>query len=332
MPFPSRLPDLRSELFKLLRQIPSGMVTTYGDLARALGDPQARSARWIGEFLSNHPHDSNGCRCHRVVRKTGEIGLYAGDVAAKRELLKLERVPFDGERVDLDSCRFSGFKSTFPLKELMSVQEEWSQTVTFKPVKKVSLVAGLDVAYLDETTAVGAFVLLDAASLAQQRTLAVTRTITFPYIPGFLSFRELPVLLALWRELTKKQLTPDVVFVDGNGWLHPRRAGIASCFGVLAGIPTIGVGKSLLCGSYGTGRLTPNSPQPVTHREEIIGYALQARTGSKPIHVSPGNLITPEQAVVLTQRAFAGHRLPEPVFLADRLTKSLRDQLRSERN
>jgi len=111
------------------------------------------------------------------------------------------------------------------------------------------------------------------------------------------------------------------VFIDGNGYLHPRRAGIASCFGLIADAPTIGVGKSLLCGRVDLHEMTAVDRRAVTHDDELIGVALKSRDDSKPVFVSPGHRIDFDGAAGLARRMMRGHRLPEPVHRADRLSK-----------
>lgn len=319
----SRLPDLPLAVLTLIRQIPSGRVATYGDIARALGDDDLRSARWIGELLRNHSHDDD-CPCHRVVRLTGELGLYClSDARFKEQLLRAEGIPFDDRgRVDLSACRFDQFESERPLARLIDLQEQWAAVATLTPLsEEVKFALGLDVAYPANSEAVGAAVLVEAGSLSVVREWTCQLTVSFPYIPGFLSFRELPVLLQVWRQVTESGVRPDVVFVDGNGRLHPRLAGIATCFGVLADVPTLGIGKSLLCGRYARSELTPAVPQPIMHRDELIGYAVQNKPTSKPIYVSPGHKITADEALRVARAMFGPHRLPEPVYHADRLTK-----------
>jgi len=311
--------DLAAELQRLLAQIPRGRVTTYGALADALGDRVA--ARWVGETLVNHPHGPD-CPCHRVVRRNGEPGLYiAGDSTAKLERLRSEGVSIEGGRVALNDT-FTTFTCTAPLRRLHDFQTGVPQQLSLQrfhgPVHRV---AALDVAYVSPRGAVAACVVTDAHSndsIASHTRLA---PVTFPYVSGYLAFRELPALLALWREVTATGPVADVVLIDGNGILHPRRAGIAACFGLLADVPTIGIGKSLLCGRVDLEGLRAGETRPVIDADELIGLAVRSTDRSRPIFVSPGNLCDIEQAVAIVQSLFAGHRLPEPLHRADRLTK-----------
>ncbi|QDT33769.1 endonuclease V [Thalassoglobus polymorphus] len=319
------LPDLRSEVLKLLAQVPVGQVTTYGDLARALGDEKTASARWLGAFFKDHDHQ-HGCTCHRVVRSNGEIGMYVtGDPNEKAGLLKKDGVMLTGlGNVDL-ACRFSDFHSVKPLKQLKEFQftlakrrQRKSQELTPRTF------AGVDCAYRDDGNAVGAYVELDSETLAVTFEESVVAPVEFPYIPGFLSFREMPVLLLLLDKVRRRRDLADIIFVDGNGILHPRRAGIATCLGVLINRPTLGIGKSLLCGSVDTKRMRAGDIRPVYDNGELIGNALKTKNQSKPIFASPGNLISLEEATLFAKATMTKHRTPEPIFYADRFTKQLR--------
>ena len=134
--------------------------------------------------------------------------------------------------------------------------------------------------------------------------------------------RELPLMLQAWRAVCDAGFAPDAVLVDGNGILHPRRAGIAACFGLLADVPAVGIGKTLLCGRVDRDSVTVRKPRPVVHEDQLVGMAVKSTDGSRPIFVSPGNRVDIDGAVDLVRRLFAGHRLPEPLHRADRLSKS----------
>lgn len=156
--------------------------------------------------------------------------------------------------------------------------------------------------------------------------IALELPITLPYIPGLLAFREGPLVEAALRQIRSE---PDVVMVDGQGIAHPRRMGIAAHLGVLLGRPTLGVGKTRLFG-----RAAEPGPEVGDHTPllapdgEQIGVFLRTSRRGNPVYVSPGQFITPETAGDVVMQCVRGHRLPEPIFLADRLSKD-RVRLRS---
>lgn len=135
-------------------------------------------------------------------------------------------------------------------------------------------------------------------------------TAGLPYRPGFLGFREAPVLIHAYRTLRAK---PDVLLVDGHGISHPRGLGIASHVGVLLDIPTIGVAKSVLVGhAEGDAELEPGSGAPLMWRGRQIGMALQTKRRSKPLYISVGHRVSLETATRIVLQCLAGYRLPEP--------------------
>ncbi|WP_394003516.1 deoxyribonuclease V [Luteimonas sp. WGS1318] len=182
---------------------------------------------------------------------------------------------------------------------------------------EVRVLAGFDVGFEDagETTRAAA-VLLDAHSLAPIESHVARVPTSMPYVPGLLSFRELPALLAVLAQLSQP---PDLVFVDGQGIAHPRRLGIAAHFGVVTGLPSIGVAKTRLHGRFAPPGPEPGERSPITDRGEVIGWALRSRARCNPLIVSPGHCVSVEGALAWTLRCLRGYRLPEPTRLADRL-------------
>lgn len=314
------IPNLYEQLPRLLSQVPRGRVTTYGDLAKALGDVAA--ARWVGEFMVDHEH-TDDCRCHRVIRKTGELGLYiTGNTDRKRRALQRESVEVTGGQVDLKQFGFNAFTSPKPLIALSEFQDRIPEFVSLKPFRTTPrLIAGVDVAYPQPDRAVAAYVVVDVASGRSVWSTTLSRRVTFPYIPGYLAFRELPVLLDLLEHVKSQQPLAELILVDGNGILHPRRAGIATHLGVATETPTIGIGKSLLCGQVNSTGMTAGDSRPVTYDGRIVGMVLKAKETSRPIYVSPGHKIDVADGVRIARLLFQGHRLPEPVFQADGLSR-----------
>jgi deoxyribonuclease V len=142
-----------------------------------------------------------------------------------------------------------------------------------------------------------------------------SRLVRFPYVPGLLSFREAPALLAALRRLHRE---PDVLLCDGQGRAHPRRFGIACHLGVLCDLPAIGCAKSLLVGTHASLSLDRGASQPLVHHNEIVGTVLRTQEGIRPVYVSIGHRMDLPKAVDLVLAAAIRYRLPEPTRLADR--------------
>jgi deoxyribonuclease V len=139
---------------------------------------------------------------------------------------------------------------------------------------------------------------------------------TFPYVPGLLSFREIPAVLAALTDLSH---LPDLLLVDGQGFAHPRRFGIACHLGVLTGLPTIGVAKTRLCGIHDEPPLQRGSWTPLMDGAERIGAVLRTRSGVAPVFVSTGHRIGLEAAVATVMSCVTRYRLPETTRWAHRL-------------
>lgn len=210
-------------------------------------------------------------------------------------------------------------------KEAVQIQQELRAQVRLVPLTaELRVIGGCDVS-MNRFAKDGyaGFVSLDALTLEPVATASVRNRIPFPYVPGLLSFREIPMLMKAWETLSVK---PDVLVVDGIGVAHPRRFGIASHLGVLLGIPTIGCAKSVLVGTY---EMPADEPGAHTNlvdpkSSEVIGAALRTKRKAKPVFVSPGHLITHAEAVEVVIRAVRKHRLPEPTRLAHHLVNAHR--------
>lgn len=177
------------------------------------------------------------------------------------------------------------------------------------------VVAGADVSYKDDVARAVVVILRDLELVEQ---VVVEEEVPFPYIPGLLSFREIPPLLSAWRKI---RTTPDVVIVDGQGVAHPRRFGIASHLGLVLDLPTVGCAKSLLCGAYDEPGEKRGSWSPLVHKEETVGAALRTRDGCNVVYVSTGHRISLESAISVVLACAPRYRLPEPQRLADHLTR-----------
>lgn len=186
-------------------------------------------------------------------------------------------------------------------------------------------VAGVDAAYgRSDGKIYGAVVVLTLPDLRFVEAAGAAGSVSFPYLPGLLSFREIPVLLTALQNL--KQL-PDLLLVDGQGIAHPRQMGLASHLGLLAGRPTIGCAKSRLCGSYEELGQAGGSVSPLLWQEKQVGWVLRSRHGCRPLFVSPGHLVSLEESLDLVRRCLGKYRLPLPLREAHILSNRLRQQV-----
>jgi deoxyribonuclease V len=199
--------------------------------------------------------------------------------------------------------------------EAIEIQKQLRNRVIRTGTVAARNVAGADVSYKNDVARAVIVVMRDLQPVEQ---VVVEEPIPFPYIPGLLSFREIPPLLSAWRQL---KTVPDVVIVDGQGIAHPRRLGIASHLGLLLGVPTIGCAKSRLCGEHQEPPPERGAWTPLIHKGETVGAALRTRAGCNVVYVSTGHRISLEGAISVVLACAPRYRLPEPQRLADRLTK-----------
>lgn len=203
-------------------------------------------------------------------------------------------------------------------KEAIALQRSLAGKVrTDLSLGEPETVAGVDVAYLRESNESIATVVVMGLHDLLPIEVAVARTPTpFPYVPGLLSFREIPPILEAFGKLSQPA---DLVFVDGHGKAHPRRIGIASHLGLWLDQPTIGIGKSRLCGSYEEPEQDRGSSCDLIDRGETIGCVLRTRSGVKPVFVSVGFGLPLDVCVEWTLKVTTRYRLPEPIRAADRI-------------
>jgi deoxyribonuclease V len=181
----------------------------------------------------------------------------------------------------------------------------------------VEHVAGIDVGFEEAGTVTSAaVVILSFPSLELEEQVIARRPTRFPYVPGLLSFREVPTVL---DALTRLSVRPDLLLCDGQGIAHPRRFGIASHCGVLTDWPSIGVAKSLLTGFHAEVPEARGAWVPIKQRDEIIGAVLRTRVKVKPVYISIGHKISLDSAIDYVMRCTTRYRLPETTRLADRL-------------
>jgi deoxyribonuclease V len=205
--------------------------------------------------------------------------------------------------------------------EARSVQERLRARVeTCDRLGPVRRIAGID-AHYDKARglAFAAVAVLDSDTLELVESALAARQIGFPYVPGYLSFREAPAVLHAVAVLRRP---PDLLLVDGQGIAHPRRFGLAAHLGVLLDRPAIGVAKSRLFGSHDVPGPRRGDAVPLLDGGATIGVVVRTRPGTRPLYVSIGHRVGLATALAWTERTLLRHRLPEPVRLADRLSRA----------
>ena len=210
------------------------------------------------------------------------------------------------------------------MAELRRLQESLARRVRLMPLQRPpETVAGVDAAY-GEGKIVAAAVLYDLVTLSPIEHAFVIDRPPLPYVPGFLSFREGPFLSEAVRRLSRR---PDVIIVDGQGIAHPKRFVLACHLGIDLELPAIGSAKSRLLGEYIMPGQERGASVPLVHHNEAVGAVVRTRSRIKPLFVSPGHLITIDEAVALVLRTSDGFRLPEPQRAADRLATRVKQMM-----
>lgn len=208
------------------------------------------------------------------------------------------------------------------ISEAISIQKELRNLIIkSNPIintKYIKYIAGVDTSSISKTSANSAVVILKYPELELIEYSTAEGYYGFPYIPGLLSFREMPLIISAFRKL---KLKPDIIFVDGQGLAHPRRFGLACHLGLLTNIPTIGCAKSVLCGSYEEVPDIKGGYTYLIHDNEIVGAALRTRQNCKPLFVSVGHLVDLDFSIEWTIKCCSKYRLPEPTRLAHLVCK-----------
>ncbi len=304
------LPDIERLVFQATSQVPRGMVTTYGDIAKAMGDVSA--SRVVGSILARNPRPIE-VPCHRVVYGTGEVGWYCGlgkGTDTKQRLLREEGVPISDGKVDLAKVGFSDFHIDPGLKRLREQQERLSRQVVERDrLGRLRKVAGLDVAYRGDQ-AFSAMAVLDIETGSVDIRLDRSQ-VRFPYIPSYLSFRELASLAPLVSSSSET-----LFLVDGQGVLHPRGLGIASHMGVVLDVPTIGAAKSLLVGD-----IDPADPKSIRYKGVERGRLVGE--GRRKLYVSVGHRVSLDTAEDVVRR-YCLDADKSPLILAHRAAERAR--------
>ncbi|HLE93817.1 MAG: deoxyribonuclease V [Sulfuricaulis sp.] len=195
-----------------------------------------------------------------------------------------------------------------------------TKVITEDMFEKIHTVAGIDVGFEKNGTVTrAAVVVLDFPGLTLREQVIARRPTRFPYVPGYLSFREAPAALAALKKLRTR---PDLVLCDGQGLAHPRRFGLACHLGLLANIPSIGVAKSRLIGTHEKVPEKRGCWRPLVDNGEMIGVVLRTRTGVKPVYVSVGYGISLTTAIAYVMHCTTRYRLPETTRLAHKLAST----------
>ena len=199
--------------------------------------------------------------------------------------------------------------------------------VLFGSGEGIRLVAGADVSYEKwGDLFYAAVVVMDIETFEVIDSAHHVSRVGFPYIPGLLSFREGPIVLSAFEKLST---VPQAAIFDGQGIAHPRRFGLAAHMGLLLGIPSAGCAKTRLVGEHGEVKSERGSSAPLIHNNETVGYVVRTKEETRPVFVSPGNLISCEGAVGLVLSATGRYRIPEPIRAAHILVNRLRKEKKS---
>jgi deoxyribonuclease V len=198
-------------------------------------------------------------------------------------------------------------------------QQLAKEVISRDELDQVKYIAGVDLGYSkDGNICKAVVVVLNFPELQLQEVAIADLAVSFPYIPGLLSFREVPSILAALEQL---KITPNLILCDGQGMAHPRRFGLACHLGIITNIPTIGVAKSWLIGTHETLPLQRGSWQPLRVDDQIIGAVLRTQTVVKPVYVSIGHKISLITAIDYVLKSTTKYRLPETTRWADHLSK-----------
>ncbi len=186
----------------------------------------------------------------------------------------------------------------------------------------INTIAGADISLnLYSTTIYAGIILLSFPQLQPLAYSLVKDETHFPYVPGFLAFREVPALVKVWEQFPKK---PDVLVVDGHGIAHPRRMGIAAHFGTLTGQASMGCAKKILFGKFEEPAIETGSFSPIIDKQEQIGLAFRSKYKTAPVYISPGHILDMQNCLEIINECIGKYRIPEPTRLAHELVNRFR--------
>ena len=210
------------------------------------------------------------------------------------------------------------------VSEAVALQRELRDRLVLHPPPGFAprLVAGADISLdRDDPRGYAGIAVIDRETMETVDEATATAALGFPYVPGLLSFRELPLVEPAWARL---RVRPDVLVFDGQGYAHPRRFGLACHGGVLLGVPSVGCAKTLLVGTHEPLGEERGARAELVDRGEVVGMAIRLRANTKPVYVSPGHLMDVATAVEVVLAVSAGYREPETTRRAHRLVNRLR--------
>ncbi|HXX57674.1 MAG TPA: deoxyribonuclease V [Thermodesulfovibrionales bacterium] len=207
------------------------------------------------------------------------------------------------------------------IAEAREIQESLRKKIRIAHLRKTPrFVAGVDAAFTEDMV-IGVACLYQYPEMIHLENAHAVAEISFPYVPGFLTFREGPAIITALSRLTKK---PDLILVDGQGIAHPKGIGIASHLGVLLKMPTIGCAKSRLIGEYTEPGKNRGEWSPLRYNGKIVGSVLRTRDNTRALFVSPGHKINIEECREIVLNCATGYRIPEPLRRADRISRALK--------
>lgn len=208
-------------------------------------------------------------------------------------------------------------------REARELQERLAGRVRLQPLPaSFSVLAAADLSYLKESQElIAVIVTFSWPDLTLLETAHIKAPVRFPYVPGLLSFREIPALLKAYERLKRP---PEVFLCDGQGLAHPRRFGLACHLGVVLSVPTVGCAKSRLCGEHAPLGPMRGDRRPLMLNGEQVGYVYRSKAHVKPLFISPGHLADCESALELVRRCISRFRIPDPLRLAHQSATMLR--------
>jgi deoxyribonuclease V len=211
-------------------------------------------------------------------------------------------------------------------EEAVKVQRKLALSIRLQPLPTSFEVLGAaDIGYVPSLDKlVAAMLTFRWPEMEVLETTHVISEIRFPYIPGFLSFREVPPLVEAYHQLTRP---PEILLCDGQGIAHPRKLGLATHLGLCLDIPTVGCAKTRLCGKHDPLDIERGSYTPLWLRKEVVGYVFRSRDKVKPVYISPGHLADLESSRELIEKCLGRYRIPEPLRQAHNLATQLRQNV-----